>query len=313
VRVSTVDGAPTNGGPRNGYHRLAASADGRVLLVHHGHGMSNSAARVYASWSDDDGTTWTDPVVVDDTPTEDHMGPDGPVTHGLGHAWRPDAAFLDDGSVMIVWQDFRTRHNVLRSVVARPEQLGDVASTAVEPTVVGATWSDGHTTEWVQQFTPSLDAEGATVALVWEDTRDGVGHVRRATWDGTWGPSEAVTPEDRRRERFPRLAGGVVVYEHENGDQGFAAAAARHDGSDWAEVTLGPGLAPASTDGLVAFQRTDGWSGPAVRPNTEQVVVASLPELPAELPTSDLPATGGGAVMVGLALAALIGRRRRSP
>lgn len=311
VRVSTVDGAPTNGGPRNGYHRLAVSPDGRVLLVFHGHGTANSAARVYASWSDDGGASWTQPVVVDDTPTEQLAGPGGAVTHGRGHAWRPDAAFLDDGRAVVVWQDFRTRQNVLRSVVARPEQLGAVPSTVVEPSIMGSTWSDGLTTEWVQQFTPSVDADGSTVELVWEDTRDGVGHVRRALWDGAWGGTEPVTREGGRRERLPRLEDGVVVHEHEMGDQGFAAAVSRHNGTDWQGVTLGTGLAPAHDHGLVVYQQTSGWTGAAVRPVTEQVVAVRLPSSPTPAPTTPLPATGGGAIGISLVLAAVLARRRR--
>lgn len=310
VRVSTVGGAPTNGGPRNGYHRLAVSADGRVLLVFHGHGMANSAARVYASWSDDGGTTWTTPLVVDDTPTEEHTGPDGPVSHGIGHAWRPDAAFLGDGRVVVVWQDFRSRQNVLRSVVALPEELGRAPSTVVEPSITGATWTDGFTTEWVQQFTPALDAAGMIAQLVWEDTRDGVGHIRRAAWNGAWRSSEAVTRADDRRERFPRIEDGAVVFEHEQGAQGFAVGVARHNGGEWEEITLGPGLAPAADSGMVAFQHTAGWSGSASRPDAEQVVVAGLLDVPAQRGRPPLPATGGGTVALGIALTALLAKRR---
>lgn len=327
VRVSTTGGAPTNGGPRNGYHDLAVGPGDELVLVYHGHEMANAAARVYATTSRDGGATWTDPVTVDDTPTYEVAGPDGPVTHGVGHAWRPAVTFVGE-RVVIAWQDFRERRNVLRTTISGLEDLGTAPSQVVTP---GApqTRTGSTTTGWVQQFTPDLVASGGVVHAVWEDTRDGVGHVRtsRLTCESatcSWGGDEPVTAPGGTRERFPSVTASagepLVVLETEAGAQAWAATLAVPAGDGWDVRQLGEGLAPrASSDGAVVLQATSGWGPEAGRPDTEQILAfpvgAPPPSPPAVLPVPRTPTTGGGlAALVALALAApLLHRRRTRP
>ncbi len=295
VRVSTTGGAPTNGGARNGYQRLAVGPDGTLVLVYHGHGTANAAARVYATVSRDGGATWTDPVVVDDTPTVAVAGPDGPVEHGVGHAWRPAVTFTADGGVVVAWQDFRTRQNLVRVVRAdRPGDLGQVPSRLVDPAAAGATYRTDATTEWVQQLTPALAADGEEVRLAWEDTTGGVGHVVVASSaDGGrhFGPPRPVTAPAGGRQRFPRLAvradgRWLAAFEQAAGDEGFAAlvSTSRAGSRVWGAPAVidGDGLAPVPVAGarsgpLVVWQDVTGWIGGAPRPATEQIAVAGLP------------------------------------
>ncbi|MBW3664992.1 MAG: glycoside hydrolase [Actinobacteria bacterium] len=322
TRVSTTEGRPTNGAARNGYHDLAVSDDGEVLLVYHGHDMANSAARVYAVRSTDGGATWTDPVVVDDTPTIEVGPADSRVVHGIGHAWRPAAAFRSNGDAVLVWQDFRDRRNTLRSVIAPIDQLGTTASSLVEADADGRTWSDDATTEWAQQLTPSLGRVGDDVWLAWEDTRGGLGHIRASRLacgaSCAWSGSISVSERSAARERSPDVGdGGVlrIAFEREAADQGFAAIVATGGaGVGWAERAYGPGLAPAvASDGTVAVQATTGWTDAAAHPDTERIVVAAAPTPHPARPTppadAPLPTTGGG--IVGALAIALIAAHRR--
>ena len=208
----------------------------------------NTAPRIFGRTSVDGGVTWA----ADARVNKNSAGAAAPTD--AESARQPAVTVAADGTVVAAWEQATSSTapadimsaSFAAGIWSTPQRVdgGPVRTRATQPSVAASAagvfvaWADFRNgsrngdiyaakqtaTGWAEaqvtthpgmQVLPAIDADGATVRLVWQDDRSGGQDVFGASWNGTAWASEALageSPERAATQIYPSIANGNGTY-----------------------------------------------------------------------------------------------------